>query len=245
MPKDVPFDHAQKRWDQFERFHTLNSNNAVVHFETGELAIWRRKFFPYERNQIDRYGLMFLSPHDDTPMLHRLTTPEGEPIKKGWLRPAQSFMVDTTTGQLVVLPYRRERNVGEKLPIPTSLENRAIHAYCAGPGKPWVSYDRISYSKPAKLTREEKQELKEKLLMVKAQARVGAIPSDFHAIRQLGYQTGWELSGNRWYQSAVPYNYVLGVDVGSLNPFCRAVLALHGYAPLRDHLQINELKVAA
>jgi len=244
MPKEVAFRHDNKRWDTFERFHTLNNYNSVVHFETGELVIWRRKFAPYERCLINDFGLMFVSGHDSTPLLHKLMTPEGQPVKKGWLKPAQSLMVDTSTGQVIALSYQRARAVGDTLPIPTSLEKHHIHAYCAGPGKPWVSFDRIHYSKPAKLTREEKQELKDKRLMVQAQARVGAIPSEFHKIRELGYQTGWELGENRWFQHTVPYNYVLGVAVDSLKPFCRAVLAFHGYAPLRDHHQINELRVA-
>jgi hypothetical protein len=241
MAKDVEFDHSRKEWDRYKRFHTLHCRNKLVHFETGELIVTARRFRPDERCRIDsKFGVVFLYPHDQSAYLRMLRDPQtGERIRQSWLDSNQTFMVDTSTGQMVGLDYAAPRNVAGGLPVPASLMSYGPLAYCGGAGMPWVSTGRVRYSKPAKLTKEQKEELAHTLLVVRAQQRTGSILAKHDLPR---YR--WEEGADKWYIAPVGYKEVLGKTLEDISNYNRAVLASYGYAPFRDATQINEAKVS-
>lgn len=238
MPINVAYPRDRQKWDRYNRFYVEHSM-GIIQFDTGELIATFRQFHPEGRGIGSEFGLMFYYPHDVSSYLRHMQTPEGEPVRQSWLAPGQCLMLDTTSGQVVALHPSNSRCVSDDVAIPDSLIRHGVYAYCRGPKAPWVSTSHIRYARPARLTKADRKHLKDSLLLVKSQARVGAIPSEPAAIRSAGREVAGDA---RWY-GPVDYTHVLGIDVTALHPYNRAVLAFHGYAPFRDYCRITEAKV--
>lgn len=233
MPKDVVFNHSAQQWDYYKRFHVVTGRcSNIVQFDTGELIVRRWQYRPHERNCADKFGIVFLYAHDRSFLLKQLyDRSNGVCVRPSWLW-SQSIMVDTETKQVMSLSPAAPRMVLGMPEIPEPIAALAPYAYCSGASRKWVSTGRIGYSQPAKLDKAQREELKEKLVIVQTQLRVGAIE-----LHHRNYdQTSWPYC-------AVDYGEVLGTPLESISSHNRAVLAKWGYAPFRNRVTTNELEI--
>jgi hypothetical protein len=180
MPKiDLAKHFTNPKWDQWKRFHVVNARYNMTLFDTGEVIVnGYGSYDPAQRNQTMNWGMRFMSPHDNDPLLKRFYADKDHtmPVRKTWLSNSL-YMSDEETGQVVVIGDTVHRSN----PVPGAPEwfmRTAFRAYCGGNGCEWLSPTMCSYTQPVKLTREQKQHLDHLKKTCMTADRMDALPKN-------------------------------------------------------------------
>lgn len=170
------FDYARRNWDRYREFYVEHDRN-FVQFETGELIVTGNFSRPRDRRMYSRLELTVFTLRDQPDFLatHKLRDPEsGVVVLRSWLTP-DVYLYDHSSARVVPLSWRTK----EIENMPSRLHSSGARAYFAGEGRmPQVS-GKVTYAQQNTLTAEERGIIKEKLLLIKAKVRVGAVPESY------------------------------------------------------------------
>ena len=161
--KQIQFNYAQQRWDDYEAFHTKLNGELFTHFATGEFVCNASTPTPYQRKIYDAYGIALTSSIDGN---FDFFSPTGLSIKKTWLNHhgANYYMVDLTTGRAVQITYS---NHGLRKGLHANVQRGCAYflSYAAMP----QGHGPCTYSYPD-TTAETKAWVKEFSLIIQARA---------------------------------------------------------------------------
>jgi hypothetical protein len=157
------FDHNLAKWDRFRAFHMDHRNGrygygpAFVQFDTGELICELNFPRPDMRKEYKDLNVRVFATGDRHNYYHReatYTTPEGEPLKNGWLHHgAMQYLLHDLDTKRVVRLYTSGDFSGV---IPTRFRgSRMCSVYFPGPGEPPIGAP-VKVTKPLPMTREER-----------------------------------------------------------------------------------------
>ncbi len=169
------FKHSVQQWDTYRAFHTKSDNGAFVRFDTGEVIMASRHPFnsPDTRRGYEDVGVDLFYPSDAWAASHLfrefdIWDPHNErKVVKSWLPPSMDLLHDHHTHRVVSPGLRRGVTAG----IPSRFENRA-YIYWAGAYHQPLTPGTIPYYPFFDITLDEKRELREKLIGLKAQVRL-------------------------------------------------------------------------
>jgi hypothetical protein len=186
MPKIDMKEHFQlPKWDMWKRFHVTDARYHMTLFDTGEVIVnGYGSYDPDQRGRTTPWGMRFMAPQDNDPLLKRLYTDKActVPVRKTWLDNGM-YMADMETGQVVQVGYTADR----KKPIagvPEWFLRTSFKAYCGGNGCDWISPTVCSYAQPVKFTREQKAHLAHLKKCCMAADRVDALPKNIWQVQE-------------------------------------------------------------
>lgn len=237
MPKTANFIHEQPacKWDRYGRFHNEDHTTGIVHFETGEMILTKRWHRPHERTTNVKYGIRPVRAHDtNVDELNRLHTPDGKRIRKTWLD-RSTYMLDFETGQFFALGYSTNKDFD--IAIPADIARFSPMAYCAGPGRQWITRDTVGWTEPVKLYKDQLDHLRVLRKLCLVAERIGALPRDLWQIR-MEERGQWQSS------SPMPFKDALRREYTDLTPFEKAVVARHGFTRPVKQGSVPYLKIA-
>lgn len=228
------FDHNRQQWDQYKEFHVVHDGRRVVQFATGELLLYTRSRDPEGRGHRGKFGFTIFTMKDGPHFLRegkKLHDPvTGEKIKVSWVPDGDVLLYDESSRRVVSLErplYVRDESLRWKHPVPSRFLNCGATCYFAGENRLPVVIGEISYSQPRKLTPEEKLELKETTLALKAMVRMGVVSGT---------------SSHKWQQPAEAVE-LLGKKPSEIDPSVAARLVHRGLTVGRVHKEVPYLEV--
>lgn len=229
------FDHNRQAWDTYKEFHVVHDNRRAVQFATGELLLYTRSRDPEGRGHRGKFGFTIFTMKDcphflrEGKKLHDPVT--GEKIKISWLPQGDVLLYDESSRRVVSLEtslYVREASMRDKHAVPSRFLSTTATCYFAGEGRLPVVVGEISYSQPRKLTPEEKQELKETTLALRAMVRMGVVKDDGFVHK---------------YQTSVEAGELLGRKPSEIDPSVAARLVYRGFTAGRVRKEAAYLEV--
>jgi hypothetical protein len=161
------FDHNIAKWDRVRAFHMDHRSGrygygpAFVQFDTGELICELRFPRPDQRYEYKNLNVRVFATGDRHNYYHReatYTTPDGEPIKNGWLHHdgAMQYLLHDLDTKRVVRLYSHGDYSGV---IPTRFRgSRACSVYFPGAGEPPIGAP-VKIVKPLPLTQDERSHI--------------------------------------------------------------------------------------
>ena len=163
------FNYERQKWDRYQEFHV--TDGGFVRFATGELIVHHS----VDRGYHGRYGVHVFQVSDQPQFLREgtLVDPhrEGAPVvKRSWLPQSAPMLYDHSSRRVVMLGAG-----AHDADMPSRFRGYAA-CYFAGADRVPVSGVEISYGELKKLSDAEKALLKEKITVIKAQVRIGAVP---------------------------------------------------------------------
>jgi hypothetical protein len=173
-------------WDKWKRFHAFHDHHHMTLFDTGELIVNSYGTYdPDQRGRPNKWGVEFLRPDDDAPVLKRLYADKActVPVLKTWLT-SNTYMVDWERSQVVTISRNASMHV---MPtgVPEWFRRTGFRAYCGGGDQDWISPSECVYSQPVRFTREQKAHLANLKKACMAMDRLEALPKNI-----------WAASGN-------------------------------------------------
>lgn len=232
MPREVTFYHAQKKWDHYKQFYHAEYDLGIVQFETGELLVTRAQFKPYQRGRINKYGLSFHYPADtgfNYAMYH-----DDERVRKAWMHNS-TYMVDHELQTVTRLNWMDNSHEH----VPAHLARHSGFAYWGGGTRHWVSGEKLVYTKPVKLPKEEKAHLRELVTQCKAAQRLGAIPSP----HDVPWNTPVGERGRLSSLGIVSHKIGLMMKFTEMTDFEKVAVATYGFMKIMMRVEADRLRI--
>lgn len=176
------FDRNEARWDHWSEFHTNNA--GFTFFESGEVIVSdhfrTRSGWGYSNGRAGRghkqWGVTVFQVNDQPDFLRssKLRDPvDGTIVKRSHLGQAVPMVYDHDAKRVVALMWVHQSDKAAKL-IPSRFVGRCS-AYWPGDGRDPVGGGLVYYHKLTQWSKEERAEVREKVLVIRAQVRIGAV----------------------------------------------------------------------
>lgn len=176
------FDRNNAHWDQWKEFYIENA--GFTFFESGEVIatdrFHTRSGWGHTNGLAGRghkqWGVTVFQVSDGPAFLREkmLRDPvDGTIVKRSWLSQASPMVYDHDAKRVVSLQWIHSSDKAAEL-IPSRFVGRCA-AYWPGEDRNPVGGGQIYYGKLTEWSKEERAEIKEKLLVIRAQVRVGAV----------------------------------------------------------------------
>jgi hypothetical protein len=181
--KAPEFDRNQAQWDAWKEFHINKA--GFTFFESGEvIASYRfhtRSGWGHSNGRAGRghkqWGVTVFQVNDNPDLLRssKLRDPvDGTIVKKSWLPQAYPMVYDHDAKRVIALQWIDDKSEAAEM-IPSRFVGRCA-AYWPGSGRLPVGGTSVSYRKLTQWSKEEKAEARERVLILRTQVRVGAVP---------------------------------------------------------------------
>jgi hypothetical protein len=170
-----PFDYARRQWDYYKEFHVAH-DRQITQFETGELLVhpvfhkpvYRKAYHPF------RFQVFCIGDQPRVMQEGKLWDPHNHMIvKKSWLGRFTPLLLDWDSRRVVSAFYRFSGDADKA--VPSRFISITACCYFAGEGRLPVPATGMTYHSQNKFTPEDRKEVKDKLLQIRARVRIGAV----------------------------------------------------------------------